>query len=60
MNCIQWIGAWKWRMIHSASSFDQLADGPPKPDGQCFAKNKTVLVIIVGVPLGVWACPVTS
>lgn len=58
MNCIQWIGA--WRMIHSASSFDQLADGPPKPDGQCFAKNKTVLVIIVVVPLGVWACPVTS
>lgn len=60
MNCIQWIGAWKWRMIHSASSFDQLADGPPKPNGQCFAKNKTALVIIVVVPLGVWACPVTS
>lgn len=58
MNCIQWIGA--WRMIHSASSFDQLAGGPPKPDDQCFAKNKTVLVIIVVVPLGVWACPVTS
>lgn len=51
MNCIQWIGA--WRMIHSASSFDQLAGGPPKPDDQCFAKNKTVLVIIVVVPLGV-------
>lgn len=46
MNCIQWIGA--WRMIHSASSFDQLAGGPPKPDDQCFAKNKTVLVIIGG------------
>lgn len=40
-------------MIHSASSFDQLADGRPKPYGQCFAKNKTVLVITVVVPLGV-------
>lgn len=39
-------------MIHSASSFNQLADGPSKPDGQCFAKiseNKTVLVITVVV-----------
>lgn len=58
MNCIQWIGA--WRMIHSASSFDQLAGGPPKPDDQCFAKNKTVLVIIGGSSRSAGRVRVTS
>lgn len=52
MNCIQWIGA--WRMIHSASSFDQLAGGPR------FAKNKTVLVIIGGSSRSAGRVRVTS